>query len=129
MSQKIFHLIISKRLSCVYHISVDYGSINVDDILYIYKYLMKKHKLMFILIKQVFIALLSFSGSLARIDNFSNFMACIYLNNQLCMTRPIVINLNSDEYNQGLHNYPIMVKSGRCNESFNTLPGPSGRFV
>ena len=37
---------------------------------------------MFRLIKQVFIELLSFSGSLPSMDNVSNFTTCISLNNQ-----------------------------------------------
>ena len=36
---------------------------------------------MFRLIKQVFIALLSFSGSLGSMANVSNFATCISLNN------------------------------------------------
>ena len=44
---------------------------------------------MFRLIKQVFNALLSFNGSVAT--------KCISLNNQLCMTRPTIIDLNPDE--------------------------------
>ena len=31
-----------------------------------------------------------------------NLTACISLNNQPWMTRPTLIDLNSDEYNQGL---------------------------
>ena len=56
---------------------------------------------MFKFIKQVFIVLLSFSGSLAT--------NCVSLNNQLCTTRPTFIDLNPVEYNQGLHQYPFMV--------------------
>ena len=37
---------------------------------------------MFRLIKQVFVALSSFSGSLPSIANVSNFTTCISLNNQ-----------------------------------------------
>ena len=65
------------------------------------------------LIKKVLIVLLSFSGSLAT--------KCTALNNQTCFTRPTVIDLNSDENNQGLHHYPFMVNLGRCNGSCNTL--------
>ena len=31
---------------------------------------------------------------------------CISFNNQLCIARPTLINLNLDKYNQGLHCYP-----------------------
>ena len=43
---------------------------------------------MFRLIKQVFIALLSFSGSVTSMLNASNFTTCICLDNQPCMIRP-----------------------------------------
>ena len=45
----------------------------------------------------MFIGLLSFSGSLARL------LTCIFLN------MPNSVNLNSDEYSQGLCCYPFMV--------------------
>ena len=68
----------------VYEFSVDYGSIDVDDILDIHKYLMLKNnnKIMCWLIKQVFIALVSFSGSLAL-------KSVSY--NEPCMARPTLI--------------------------------------
>ena len=47
----------------VYDFSVDYDCIDVDNILYILKYLMKKHGIMSRLIKQVFNPLLSVCGS------------------------------------------------------------------
>ena len=65
------------------------------------------------LIKKVFIVLLSLSGSLAT--------KCIALNNQTCFTRPTLIDLNSDENNQGLHHYPFIVNLAKFNESCNTL--------
>ena len=34
---------------------------------------------------------------------------CISLDNQPCMTRPTLINLNPDKHNQGLRYYPFMV--------------------
>ena len=49
--------------------------------------------------KEVLIAILRFSGSLATMANVSNFTACISLNNQLCVSRSTFINFNSDEYN------------------------------
>ena len=48
---------------------------------------------MFRLIKQVLIALLNFTGSLAT--------SCIALHDQPCISRPTFINLNLDEHNQG----------------------------
>ena len=40
--------------------------------------------------------LLSFSGSLSSMTNVSNFTRCLSLNNQPCMTRLILIDLNPD---------------------------------
>ena len=55
---------------------------------------------MFGFIKQVIITILCFSRSLASTANVSNFAKCISLNNQSCMIRPALIELNSDECNQ-----------------------------
>ena len=49
----------------------------------------------------MFIGLLRYRGSLASMATASNFTTCTYLNNQLCITRAILITLNPDEYNQG----------------------------
>ena len=57
---------------------------------------------MFGLFEKTFIALLSFSRSIASMANDFNFTACISLNNQQCMTRPTLIDLNLDECNQRL---------------------------
>ena len=54
---------------------------------------------MFWFIKQVFITLLSFSGSLTSMTNASNFTTCIYLSNQPCATRTTPTDLNPVEYN------------------------------
>ena len=67
----------------MYDFSFDFGGTYVDDIVDIHKYLMNKsNKVMFRLIKKVFIGLLSFSGSLASTANTSNVTACISLKNQ-----------------------------------------------
>ena len=50
---------------------------------------------MFRLIKQVFIGLLSFSGSVA--SWLMSLNVSMSLNNALCMTRPTFIGLNSDK--------------------------------
>ena len=62
---------------------------------------------MFLLITRVFIALLSFSVSLAT--------KCVSLNNERCMVRPTLINLNPIEFNY----YPFMTSLDNCNESCN----------
>ena len=62
---------------------------------------------MFRLIKQVFIVLLNFSGSLVT--------KCVSLNNELCMSRPNLIDLNPIELNY----YPFMVSLDKCSGSCN----------
>ena len=77
---------------------------------------------MFRLIKQVFFALLSFS------ESFSKFKTFMSLKNQLCMTRPTLIDLNHDEYNQGLRYYPFMINLERCSGNCNSFDNPSGQI-
>ena len=60
---------------------------------------------MFSLIKQVFIALLSFSRSLAT--------KCVSLNNEPCMIRANLIDLNPVEF----HYYPFMIILDKCSGS------------
>ena len=62
---------------------------------------------MFELIKQVFIAWLSFSRSLAT--------KCVSLNNKACIIRPTLIDLNSVE----LSYYPFMIRLQKCSGSCN----------
>ena len=86
---------------------------------------------MFTLIKQVFIALLSSSGSLTSMANVSNFRTSMSLNNQSCMTAPCMttlIDLNPEEYNLGLRYYPFMVNLDRCSGSCNKFDYSSGRI-
>ena len=52
---------------------------------------------MFSLIKLVLIVLLSFSSSLARIAKVSDITKCLPLNNEPCMVRRVIINLNPFE--------------------------------
>ena len=75
----------------VYDFSVNYSSIDKSDILNIHKYLMNKsNKITISLIKQVFIVLLSFSISLAT--------KYLYLNDEISMVRPNLIDLNLVEH-------------------------------
>lgn len=80
---------------------------------------------MFRVIKQVFIALINFRGSLAGMANASNFTTYISLNNQSCITRPTLNDLNPDGHNQGLHYYPFRVNldrfDGSCNIANDTV--------
>ena len=48
-------------------------------------------------------------------------MSWISLNNQPCLTRSIVIDLNPDKYNERLHFYAFMVNLIRYNGSCNTF--------
>ena len=66
------------------------------------------NKIMFKFIKKTFIALLSFSGSLA--------ITFISLNSEPCVTRPMLIDLNPGEHYQRLHHYRFMVSLGMCSE-------------
>ena len=66
------------------------------------------------------IVLLTFSGWLAT--------KCIMLNNQACMARPTLINLNADKRNQRLRYYPFVVSLNRCDGSCNTFDDLSIRI-
>ena len=83
---------------------------------------------MFRFIKQVLITLSSFGESFAKMANISNFTTCISLNNQPCITKTTLINLNPDEDDQGLQYYPFMDNLDRCNRSCNTFDDPSARI-
>ena len=70
---------------------------------------------MFGLIKKIFV------GLLTGLVNGSNHTKCISLSNQKCMTQPNLINLLPNEYSQGFHYYPFVVKLDRCAGSCSTL--------
>ena len=79
---------------------------------------------MFNFIKQAFIAVLSFSESLARTVEVFDRTKCIFLNNGLCLARATLMKLNRNK----LHYHPIMDSLDRCNGSYNILGDPSGRI-
>ena len=64
---------------------------------------------MFKLTKHAFIALLSFSETLAT--------KCIPLSKETCKIRPTLINLNTLE----LKYYPLMISLGKCSGSCNSV--------
>ena len=64
---------------------------------------------MFSLIKQVFIVLLSFSVSLAT--------KCMFLNDEPCIVRPTLIDMNPVE----LKYYPFMISINKSTGSCNVL--------
>ena len=56
---------------------------------------------MFGLIEQVYIGLLSFSGSSATIVSAHDHIKCVPLNNQQCMAQPTLFNLHPNQYLEG----------------------------
>ena len=70
--------------------------VNTNDTLGIHKYLMtrKWYKIMFGLIKKIFIWLLT------SLDNRSNHINNVSLSNQKCMAQSTLINLHPNEYSQ-----------------------------
>ena len=68
---------------------------------------------MFRLIKQVFMSLLSFSGTFASMANVSNITTVMSLNNHQYVTRRTLIDLNPGEYNQGFRYLIFIVKLDR----------------
>ena len=97
--------------------SVDFNPIDANDNLDIHKYLMKIawYKIMFGLIKRIFIRLLT------GLVNGSNHTKCVSLSNQKCMTQTSLINSHPDEYSQQSHYYLFVVKLDRCAGSCITL--------
>ena len=52
------------------------------------------------------------------------FIKCVSMNNQPCLVRPTLIDLNPDKH----HYYPFIVSMSRCDGSCNTLEDPFGRI-
>ena len=91
----------------MYEFSINYNTTDVSDV---HKYWMKKqYERMFWWIKQVFIVLVTFSGSLAA--------KSMFLNGEPYLARPTVIDLNPNE----LHYYPFMISLDRFSGSCNTV--------
>ena len=65
------------------------------------------------IIKQMFIVLLSFSSSFTHIANISDRTKCLSLNEESCIVRPTLIDLNPFEHK----NYPFMISLDKCSES------------
>ena len=74
--------------------SIGFNAIDINDILDIHKYLMKRtwYKIMFGLIKKIFIRLLT------GLVNGSNHTKCVSLNNQKCQIQPDLADLHPNEY-------------------------------
>ena len=55
-----------------------------------------------------------FIGLWTGVINATNHKKWAPLNNQQCMTQPTLINLNPNEYSQGLHYYQFAVDLDKC---------------
>ena len=75
----------------------------------------KQYKIMFKIIKKMFVVLLS------NIVNGSYHTKYISLSNQKCIIQCTLINLHPNEYSQEFQYYPFVVKLDRCVGSCNTL--------
>ena len=96
------------------HFSVGFGSIDVDDVLDIHKYLMSKNNIKnnFEFMKKIFIGLLSFCRSLA-----TNSMS-------LNVCQPFLVDLNT----AGVKYYPYITTLDKCNGCCNILSEICGRI-
>ena len=65
---------------------------------------------------------------LASVVNACDYIKCISLNNQQCLTQPTLINLHPIEYIQGLRYYPFVVSLNRCMGSCSTLNDLSNKL-
>ena len=79
---------------------------------------------MFKFIKQSVIALFSFTGSLARVNEVSDHAKYVSLSNEPCIARSTLIDLNLKER----YCYPLMVSLDRYDKIFNTLNDSSSRI-
>ena len=109
----------------VYDFSVDYYTIDVDDIKDIHKYLMRKNNIvqyeMLRFIKKYF-----FIGSLFLSSFISTTaLSCISMNNQACKVRPKIINVNSNEPVF----YLFSIKTSKCSGSCNNINDPNAKCV
>ena len=79
----------------VYDFSVDYDSIELDDILDIHKYLMKKkkYKMMLRFIKKCFFTSITFfSYNVLNVNS----LECVSMNNQECKIRSEIVNVKTN---------------------------------
>ena len=92
----------------MYHFSVGCNDVKKSDILNTHKFCNdeEKYKIIFGLIKPVFILLLSSSESYA-----TKYMS---LNNEKCMVRPTLIELNPVKLNY----FPFMITLDKCSASY-----------
>ena len=101
----------------VYDFSVDFDATDVDDILDIHKYLMKKNNIVqmkiFGFVKKLFFVGLTILSDFAN----ANLLSCISINNQECKTRPQVVKVNGDEPVF----FPFGIETSKCSGSCNNI--------
>ena len=112
--QRILQLIIWKNTGLkeiAEFFSVDFDPIDTNDILDIYRYLIKvKWYKIFFSVKKVYVILISIVNT-----NW------VLLSNQKSMIQPTSINSHPNEYGQEFHYYLFAVKLDRCDGSCNIL--------
>lgn len=74
---------------------------------------------MFKFIEPSFFALLCFSGSLAWIAKVSDSTKYIFLNNEPCLVKPTLVDLDLNELH--IIHYLFIISLARCNGTYNTL--------
>ena len=62
---------------------------------------------------------------LTDLVNGSNHKKCLLLSSSKCITQPTLINLNPNEYSQGLQYYPFTVKLYNYNDLYHKLYSPN----
>ena len=68
---------------------------------------------MFRFVKQIFVSTLMFFGSLSSV----NLLECVSMNNQKCIVRPEIVNVNGNEPSF----YPFSIKTSKCSGSGNNI--------
>ena len=102
----------------VYDFGADYDTVAVNEILDFHKYLMKKHDIKWCLdfLKTVFYSNGIFScNALNAIP-----LKCVSVNNQKCIIRTKIININDNE--------PFSIKVNKSSGSCNKTNDPNSKF-
>ena len=108
----------------VYDFSVDCNAIDVDDIKDIHNYWMKKNYIVemkiFGFVKKAFFVGLTILSSFTN----ANSLSYIIMNNQVCKTRPQVVNVNGDEPVV----FPFSIETSKCNGSCKNINYPYAKI-
>ena len=107
-----------------YDFSADYDATDVDDIVDIHKYLIKKNNIVYMkifgFVKKMFFVGLAILSSLTN----ANSLSCTSMNNQECRVGPQFINVNGDEPVF----FPFNFKTSKCNGSCNNINYPDAKI-